>query len=266
MTISTDAPHLPPILRLVDVHKRFGGLHAVDGVGFDVPEGAVFSVIGPNGAGKSTLFNLIGGNIPLTSGRVFFRGETVSGKKPHRIARLGLSRTYQNLNLFHGMTALENVMVGCHVRTRAGFVAGMLNLPSTWREERKIRDYSLSLLEEQGLADLADADVANLSFGQQRGVEFARALAAAPRLLLMDEPAAGLNMYETARIGEQIRAIRDKGITVLLVEHDMSLVMDISDTICVINFGRKIAEGAPAAIQSNPDVVRIYLGGEEDDA
>ncbi len=251
------------LLEIQDLNKHFGGLHAVNDVSFKVEQGQIKAVIGPNGAGKTTLFNLIAGNLPSNSGTVTFKGRPINGKKPYRIASLGLSRTYQNIKLFHGMTALENVMVGRHTRSRAGFLAGMLNLPTTWKEERSIRNSSMKLLELLDIGVHADTEISNLAFGQQRAVEFARALACEPELLLLDEPAAGLNIYETAEIGELITKIRDRGITVLLVEHDMSLVMDISDEIVVLSFGQKIAEDLPAAIQQNEEVIRIYLGDDD---
>ncbi|MFP4071642.1 MAG: ABC transporter ATP-binding protein [Desulfovibrionales bacterium] len=253
------------ILRVDSLNRSFGGLHAVNDVGFEVEANAIMSVIGPNGAGKSTLFNLIAGNLSLDSGSVVFHDQPIHGLKPYQIARKGISRTYQNLKLFHGMTALENVMIGRHVRSRSGFVSGMLHLPRTWKEERSIREKAWELLELLEITTIADVEVSNLSFGEQRSVEFARALATDPSLLLLDEPAAGLNIYETAEIGELITRIRDRGITVLLVEHDMSLVMDISDRIMVLSFGRKIAEGLPREIQQNREVVSIYLG-EADNA
>jgi len=252
------------MLDLQGVHKNFGGLQAVRDVSFSVPRGAIKAVIGPNGAGKTTLFNLIAGNLSLTSGRIRFNGQEIQGLKPHRIAALGMSRTFQNIKLFHGMTALETVMVGCHVQSRAGFLAGMLHLPRTWTEEREIRERAMELLELLEIADYAQVEATSLAFGQQRAVEMARALATNPRLLLLDEPAAGLNIYETAEVARLISRIRDMGITVLLVEHDMSLVMDISDEIVVLCFGEKIAEDTPAAIQQNPEVIRIYLGDEEE--
>lgn len=251
------------LLELQNVNRRFGGLQAVSEVSFSVNEGQIKAIIGPNGAGKTTLFNLIAGNLPADSGAIRFQGREISGLKPYQIARLGLSRTYQNLKLFHGMTALENVMVGRHLQSRSGYLAGMFNLPWTWPEEKRVRLRSMELLEMFDLVDLADTEVSALSFGQQRGVEFARALATEPTLLLLDEPAAGLNIYETAEIGQLIRRIRDQGITVLLVEHDMSLVMEISDEIVVLSFGEKIAEGMPAAIQQNQDVINVYLGDGE---
>lgn len=250
------------LLEINNLNRHFGGLHAVNNVSFTVEQGMIKAVIGPNGAGKTTLFNLITGNLPANSGTVSFNNIRINGRKPYQIASLGLSRTYQNIKLFHGMTALENVMVGRHIRSKAGFLSGMLNLPGTWTEERQIKAKAMDYLDLLGVADYADTEVSNLSFGQQRGVEFARALATEPMLLLLDEPAAGLNIYETAEIGRLITRIRERGITVLLVEHDMSLVMDISDEIVVLSFGEKIAEDIPQHIQQNEEVIRVYLGEE----
>lgn len=252
------------LLDVRNVYKRFGGLKAVNDVSFAVRKGTIKSVIGPNGAGKTTLFNLISGNLPLNSGKVYFDSHRINGLKPYQIACRGISRTFQNIKLFPGMTALENVMVGRHSRSRAGFVAGMLHLPSTWPEERRIRERAMELLDLLEIAKYADTEATSLAFGQQRAVEFARALASEPSLLLLDEPAAGLNIYETAEIARLIVKIKDQGITVLLVEHDMSLVMDISDEIVVLSFGQKIAEDIPVNIQQNREVIQIYLG--EDDA
>ncbi|ADH84815.1 ABC transporter ATP-binding protein [Desulfurivibrio alkaliphilus] len=254
------------LLEIDNLCKRFGGLHAVSEVSFAVEPGIIKAVIGPNGAGKTTLFNLIAGSLPVTSGQVSFEGKTITGSKPYQIAEQGISRTYQNIKLYHGMTALENVMIGRHVRSSAGFIAGMLNLPGTRKEEREIRDYCMSLLEMLEVGHLADTEATSLSFGQQRTVEMARALALEPKLLLLDEPAAGLNIYETAEVGRLISKINQQGITVLLVEHDMSLVMEISHEIVVLSFGRKIAEDEPAAIQQDQEVIKIYLGEADDDA
>ena len=250
------------LLEIKNLNRHFGGLHAVNNVSFTVEQGMIKAVIGPNGAGKTTLFNLIAGNLPANSGTIYFNNMKINGRKPYQIASLGLSRTYQNIKLFHGMTALENVMVGRHTRSKAGFLSGMLNLPWTWPEERQIKAKAMEYLGLLGVAEYADIEVSNLSFGQQRGVEFARALATEPTLLLLDEPAAGLNIYETAEIGRLITRIRERGITVLLVEHDMSLVMDISDEIVVLSFGEKIAEDIPHNIQQNEEVIRVYLGDE----
>jgi branched-chain amino acid transport system ATP-binding protein len=247
-------------LEVSGLHKKFGGLHAVNDVSFAVAKGAIKAVIGPNGAGKTTLFNLITGALPASSGRIRFQGKDILGRKPHQIAASGIARTFQNIKLFHDMSALENVMVGRHLQSRAGFMASMLHMPWTLKEERRIRDKSMELLELLEIAAYAEVDATSLAFGQQRAVEFARALALEPDLLLLDEPAAGLNIQETAEVGRLITRIRNLGITVLLVEHDMSLVMDISDEIVVLSFGQKIAEDAPLGIQNDPEVIRVYLG------
>jgi branched-chain amino acid transport system ATP-binding protein len=251
------------ILEVKNLHKSFGGLKAVCDVGFAVREHSIKAVIGPNGAGKTTLFNLISGTLPLDSGTTIFQGKEIQGLKPYQVAKLGMARTYQNIKLFPGMTALENVMIGRHTQSRAGFLPGMLNLPSTWIEENNIRNKSMELLELLEIADMADIEATSMAFGQQRAVEFARALAAEPSILLLDEPAAGLNMHETAEVARLISKIRGLGITILLVEHDMSLVMDISDEIVVLSFGQKIAEDVPAAIQQNKEVIQIYLGDDD---
>ncbi len=248
------------LLAVSNLHMKFGGLHAVNDVSFSVASGSIKAVIGPNGAGKTTLFNLITGTLRASSGQVRFKDRDIQGRKPHQIAACGIARTFQNIKLFHDMTALENVMVGRHLRGRAGFMAAMFNMPWTHREERAIREKSMELLSLLEIEAYADVEATSLAFGQQRAVEFARALALEPELLLLDEPAAGLNIHETAEVGRLITRIRGLGITVLLVEHDMSLVMDISDEIVVLSFGEKIAEGVPAAIQNNSEVIRVYLG------
>lgn len=251
------------LLEISSLSKSFGGLQAVSDVSFSVPKGIIKAVIGPNGAGKTTLFNLITGNIKASAGKVSFLGQPIQGLPPFRIAALGMSRTFQNIKMFAGMTALENVMVGHHVKSRAGFLAGMFPLPQTIKEERRIRQSAFELLELLDIAQFADTDASSLAFGQQRAVELARALASEPAMLLLDEPAAGLNIYETAELARLITKIRDRGITVLLVEHDMSLVMDISDEIVVLSFGIKIAEDTPHAIQTNKEVIQIYLGDSD---
>lgn len=250
------------LLRIEQISKKFGGLQAVSDVSFALREGSIKAVIGPNGAGKTTLFNLISGVLPATSGEITFKGHALNGLRPYQVARLGIARTFQNIKMFAGMTALENVMVGRHVQSRAGFFTSMFRLPGFLTEEREIRRKSMELLELLDIAEYADTEAMNLAFGQQRAVELARALALEPALLLLDEPAAGLNIYETAEIGRLITKIREMGITVLLVEHDMSLVMDISDEIVVLSFGQKIAEDIPQKIQRDPEVIRIYLGEE----
>jgi branched-chain amino acid transport system ATP-binding protein len=251
------------LLEVQGVGKRFGGLQAVRDVSFKVAKGSVKAVIGPNGAGKTTLFHMVSGMLAPDAGSIALRGRPIHGLPPHQVAALGLSRTFQHIRLFAHMTALENVMVGCHVRSRAGFLAGMLHLPWTWAEEAGIRRRAEELLALVGIPELAGAEATSLSYGQQRAVELARALASDPELLLLDEPAAGLNMRETADVARLISRIRGLGVTVLLVEHDMSLVMGISDEVVVLSYGEKIADAAPASVQRNPDVVRVYLGDEE---
>jgi len=252
------------LLRVEGLTKRFGGLLAVQGVSFEVRGGAIKSLIGPNGAGKTTLFNLISGVLTPDSGSVRFDGRELQGSRPHHIAASGIARTFQHIRLFPKMSALENIMVGRHTHGRAGFIAGMLHLPSALTEEKKIRQESLAIAGFLGLEDVANEEAVSLPYGRQRIVEIGRALACGPRLLLLDEPAAGLNMRETADMAKLIGRIRETGVTVLLVEHDMSLVMNISDEIIVLSYGRKIADDAPLAIQKDPEVIRIYLG--EDDA
>jgi len=248
------------LLETKNLRRSFGGGHAVRDVSMEVPVGAIKAVIGPNGAGKPTLFNLIAGTIAPHEGEVLFRGRRLTAWKPHAVASLGIARTFQTTKLFPHMTVHENVMVGRHPRTRAGFFAGLLNLPWTWREDREIRIKAAEILADIGLASYANETASNLPFGRQRLVEFARALATEPALLLLDEPAAGLNIYETQELSQLILKIRDRGVTCLIVEHDMSLVMNISDEVLVLDQGQKIAEGPPKEIQRNPDVIRIYLG------
>jgi len=251
-----------PLLEIRNVKKSFGGIRAVDGVSFEVNPGRIKAIIGPNGAGKTTLFNLISGLYPLDSGEIRFKGRRISGLKPHRIASMGIVRTFQNVRLFPEMTVLENVMVGAHRLGKSGFLASIFKLPGTVREERRIREIAMEMLEFVGLADQADLPAGELPLGRQRLVELARALAARPELLLLDEPAAGLNIKETEELGELIVRIRERGVTIALIDHDMSLVMDISDEVVALNEGRKIAEGTPEEIRSNPLVIKAYLGEE----
>lgn len=248
------------LLSVREVSKNFGGVQAVDQVSFDVPRGAIKALIGPNGAGKTTLFNLVSGFLLPEHGSVLFGGEELRGLPPHRIASMGMTRTFQQIRLFPKMSVLETIMVGCHLHSRGEFLAGMMRLPFTRKEERRVREESLEILDLLGISSLADEEATSLPYGRQRVVELGRALACKPRILLLDEPAAGLNMSETAEMGKRIARIREMGITVLLVEHDMALVMDISDEIVVLSYGKKIAEDEPRGIQRNPEVIRVYLG------
>lgn len=254
------------IMAVRDIRLSFGGLVALNNVSFDVRQGQIRSVIGPNGAGKTSLFNVISGILKPDAGTIHFRQRPITGKAPYRIGGLGLSRTFQHLSLFGNMTVLENVMVGAHRLGKCGILPSVLRLPRQRREEKWIRDRALAKLDHVGLADDAEKPVGSLPFGKRRQVELARALAGDPALILLDEPASGLNTRETLDLGKTICQIRDSGVTVLLVEHDMSLVMDISDRILVLNFGVPVADGVPADIRSNRDVIAVYLGGDPDSA
>jgi branched-chain amino acid transport system ATP-binding protein len=247
-------------LKVENATKAFGGLVAVDGVDFEVPMHGVTAVIGPNGAGKTTLFNLISGVLPPTAGRIVFEGADVTALPPHERAARGLVRTFQLVKLFADLTAAENVAVGSHLKSRGGLFSALARTPAMRRMEAEIAEKSRALLDLVGLASIADARASTLSYGRQRLLEVARALAAEPRLLLLDEPAAGLDAEESARLSAVIRKIADAGTSVLLIEHDMKLVMNTADEVVVVDFGRKIAQGAPAAVRADPAVIAAYLG------
>jgi branched-chain amino acid transport system ATP-binding protein len=259
-----DSGKFDTLLRVEDLHKSFGGVQALEGLSFTVTSGIIKAVIGPNGAGKTTLFNLISGVFPPNNGSITLEGVSIEGRKPWEIARLGVSRTFQNVEVFGRMSVLENIMVGRHIQSRAGIISTGLKLPGMRREERRIQNGAKDYLEFVGLVHKGDELAGNLPLGEQRLLEIARALATEPKILLLDEPAGGLNTKETEGLASLIQRILERGITVVLVEHDMNLVMDISDEIVVMNFGEKIAEGKPKQIKNDPMVIEAYLGEEVD--
>ena len=249
-----------PLLEIDGITKIFGGLKALDDVSFTIRAGEITGIIGPNGAGKTTLFNIVTGIYSPTSGKVFYEGKDITGFPPEKLAGLSMVRTFQGIELFGRMTVLENVMVGLHTRSRSGIIASAFKLPGHVREERHIRERAASWLEFAGLTDLANTEAANLPFGKGRLLEIARAMALEPHIILMDEPAAGLNSRETSDLADLIKKIKDSGITVALVEHDMDLVMEICNRIVVLNLGHKLAEGSPREIQEDEKVITAYLG------
>ena len=254
------------ILEVDAVTLKFGGVTALDDVSFHINEGEILGLIGPNGAGKTTCFNVTTGVYQPTSGEVRFEGRSLVGLKRHQITKLGIARTFQNIRLFKSMTALENVLVGADAQHRTGIISALFALPRHRHEEESAYDEAMELLRFMGLERKADELAANLSYGDQRRLEIARAMATKPRLLCLDEPAAGFNPAEKQKLMALIRKVRDRGYTVLLIEHDMKLVMGVTDRIVVLEFGRKIAEGKPEEIRDNPAVIAAYLGVDEEDA
>ncbi len=254
---------MSPLLRVENLAVHIGGLVAIADASFSVPEGQVVSLIGPNGAGKTTAFNVITGYMRPTAGRILFDGAEITGLSPDRIAERGIVRSFQRTSVFTGCTVLENALMALHRRGSAGLLGALLRLPSARREEARLRAEAWAMLEFVGLAGRAETPAEVLAYGEQRRLGIALAAIASPRLLLLDEPAAGLNPSETAECMALIRQLRDRGMTVLLVEHDMPMVMQISDAIVVLNQGRIIATGAPAEIRRHPEVIRAYLGSGE---
>ena len=248
------------VLEVARLNKDFGGVQAIQDLSFSIDAGAIHSIIGPNGAGKTTLFNIVTGLYRPSGGEIRFKGDDITGRPPHELARRGISRTFQNLQIFYNMTAAENVMVGRHLHLDTRILPALLRLPSLVRADEAAREKAIALLDFVGLGAVADQEADGLPYGALKRLEIARALAAEPTLLLLDEPAAGLNPVETREIDRLIEKVAESGVTVVLVEHDMKLVMGVSDHILVLDYGRKLAEGSVEEIRRNPDVVAAYLG------